>query len=111
MERTISMIEEKHLIRCPHCGAEYLPSEIFFPDDFLPAPDDVVRDGAGRIVACSQSALNVSEEYECDYCGRVFEAIAEVAFGSRACEIHDFGRDYSSPLYERNRVELKESDD
>ena len=29
------------LIKCPHCNAEYLPAEIYYPDEFLGRPTDI----------------------------------------------------------------------
>lgn len=98
----------KHLIACPYCGAEYAPSEIFYPVDFLPDVSDVAKDSTGRIVAYVGSLMNLSEEYECDRCGHVFKATADVTFGSERCDGHDFGSDYSAPVYENKRAELGE---
>lgn len=105
------MRDDRHLIRCPHCGAEYAPSEIFYPSDFLPDAIDVTKDADGRIVAYEGSLMNLSEEYECDRCGHVFRATADVSFGSEPCEAHDFGSDYAQRVYPTAVHELGEPDD
>ena len=96
------------MIRCPYCGAEYAPSEIFYPSDFLPDVSGVVKDSDGRIVAYEGSLMGLSEEYECDSCGHVFKAMADVSFRSDKCDAHDFNSDYSAPMYGNKRSELGE---
>ena len=96
------------MIKCPYCEAEYAPSEIFYPSDFLPDVSDVVKDSDGRVVAYEGSLMNLSEEYECDRCGHVFKATAHVSFCSEKCDVHDFGSCYSTPVYENKRAELGE---
>ena len=38
------------VIKCPVCGREYLPVEIFVPNAFFGEPDVVKRDTEGNIV-------------------------------------------------------------
>lgn len=102
------MITEKQIIRCPFCGAEYVPSEIYYPDDFLPDVSDLTKDAGGKIIACASKPMNLEEEYVCDYCGHAFTAVADVVLSAKKCEEHDFGFDYSAPIYDRPRTELKE---
>ena len=102
------MNESTPIIKCPHCGAEYIPSEIFIPSDFLPKCKDVTRDNRGILVAGHVNNMNCHEEYTCDYCGHRFAIDAEVNFKTSATELHDYNYDYSSPLYEGDRLELSE---
>lgn len=39
-------------IKCPHCGYEYLPAELFIADDLVGTPESngVVRDALGKIL-------------------------------------------------------------
>lgn len=101
------MRDEKLIIRCPYCGAEYAPSEIFYPEDFLPALD-ATKDADGRIVAMAGNAMNLSEEFVCEHCDHAFRAVASFAFESEKVEGHDFNYDCERPLYDAPRVELKE---
>ena len=39
----------KHIIKCPYCGAEYLPEEIYYPDSFFGKPRDIVKNSKGEI--------------------------------------------------------------
>ena len=52
----------KQIIKCPFCGAEYLPSEIYIPSDFLPKFEDLTKDENGKIVAVYERPMNVNEE-------------------------------------------------
>ena len=40
----------KGLIKCPFCGAEYSPSEIFMPGELIGKADNVIKDPTGRIL-------------------------------------------------------------
>ena len=97
-------------IICPHCGAEYLPQEIYIPSDFLPRFEDLVKDDEGKIVAGYEQPMNLHEEYTCDYCGHRFQVTAKVEFFTSAVEKHDFNFNYESPLYTGERLELTEND-
>lgn len=91
-------MNEKILIKCPYCGAEYVPSEIFYPEDFLPDVDSIVKDENGKIIGYNSTSMNLTEEYCCDICGHTFTSFAEVSFKSTPCEIHDFEFEHESKL-------------
>lgn len=95
-------------IKCPHCGAEYLPSEIFIPSDFLPKVEDLVKDEEGHIIAGYEHAMNLHEEYTCDYCNHRFAIMAEVAFKTEVNLLHDYNFNHESNLYPEGRAELLE---
>lgn len=99
----------KQIIKCPHCGAEYLPSEIYIPSDFLPKFDDLVKDENGKIVAVYEHPMNLNEEYTCDYCGHRFAVKAQVEFTAAYCPLHDYKFEHTTPLYSGDRVELSEN--
>lgn len=67
------------VIKCPHCGWEYLPCEIFYPDSIGDA-SGIVRDEAGKILYFDGDSLNFKEEYCCDNCGTSFKISGTVAF-------------------------------
>ena len=37
------------VVRCPVCGQNYLPSEIFMPDSFFGKQRDITRNASGEI--------------------------------------------------------------
>jgi len=62
-------------IRCPHCGYEYVPAEIFMPGDLVGKPDQVIRDALGKIIYQDyeeDSEPLATECYCCDNCGKEF---------------------------------------
>ncbi len=48
----MSKIDFKGLpvIRCPHCGFTYVPSEIYLPEYLLGKPEDLVKSPTGEII-------------------------------------------------------------
>lgn len=104
----LRMKDDRLIIKCPHCGAEYMPSEIFYPEDLLPNSEIVTKDDKGRIIAQAGSPMNLEEDFVCEYCNHAFTAKADFSFSSEKNEGHDFGFECSLPMYDRERVELKE---
>ncbi len=70
----------KHVIRCCHCGAEYLPAEIFLPNEFFGRPRTIEKDLNGKIINYFGSNMCTTETYICDYCNRKFKIDANVKF-------------------------------
>jgi len=72
----------KNLIKCPHCGAEYLPEEIFVASELFGHPK-VMKDKNGIIEYTDRDDSIVSEEYICDYCSKKFVSTIEFSFSSK----------------------------
>lgn len=70
----------KHIIKCCHCGAEYLPAEIFLPNALLGKPRSIEKDLNGKIINYLGNNMNTTETYYCDYCGRKFKVDANIKF-------------------------------
>lgn len=91
-------MEDKILIKCPHCGREYLPCEIYYPDEFLGTARNIIRDGK-QIIYFDGENMNLSETYICDECGKTFNVEASVSFRTtKQEERFDFDEEYSSRL-------------
>ena len=91
------------IIRCPHCGAEYLPGEIYMPGSLLGQPDDIVKDAVGKIIYedyfTEDREPNMIESYICDYCEKPFVIEATVTFKSmKEAPENDFSTQYVSLL-------------
>lgn len=71
----------KTSIKCPKCGAEYLPAEIFLPQDFLGYQTKIIRD-EGELLGYDgeDPQFKVSEEYECYECDTKFKVTATLSF-------------------------------
>ena len=71
---------KKTTIRCPKCGCEYLPGEIYYPNHFLGRPEQVFRDEEGNVLGVNGTDMDTTEEYTCDRCGAHFSVDASVTF-------------------------------
>lgn len=77
---------KKTTIKCPNCGCEYLPAELFYPKTFFGEPTDIVKDETGAILGYSGADMNTSETYLCDKCNKSFSIEATVAFKTSIIE-------------------------
>lgn len=68
------------IIRCPYCGAEYLPGEIFLPKHFLGQPKNISKDFTGKILEYEGLPQNLVETYTCDKCLSNFKVIANIIY-------------------------------
>lgn len=90
-------MNEEILIKCPHCGCEYLPCEIFYPNEFLGKSYDIVKDENGKIITYSGKNMNKNEEFVCEHCGKEFEVCAQVFFDALSRE-NIFDEDFVEKL-------------
>jgi len=96
-----------YTIKCPKCGCEYLPEEIFIPNAFFGKPKNIVKDDNGKIFSFEGDSLTTSEEYICDKCGCTFTIDCKIVFDTKVNVKHDFSEDYSTPIY-KDRIILDE---
>ena len=93
---------KRPVIKCPHCGWEYTPSDIFLPGDFLGRPDTVIRDALGKILYEDYDEMNepnLEEHYICDNCDKPFIITATISYKSKVeAEELDFSSEYCSLL-------------
>ena len=75
------------LIKCPHCGAEYLPGEIYMPNSIIGQPDEVVKDSLGKIIYedyyTADREPNLIESFVCEYCDKPFIIEAIVTYKTK----------------------------
>lgn len=92
----------KHIIKCPHCGWEYLPDEIFMPGDHIGKSEDVVKDALGKILYADFEdgrSPDQRETFVCDGCGKAFVVEAETRYKAKPeAEERDFSSDSASLL-------------
>jgi hypothetical protein len=91
------------VIRCPHCGAEYLPGEIYMPGALIGQPDDIVKDAVGKIIYEDYSTEarepDMIEHFTCYYCEKPFVIEATVTYKSmKEAPEADFSTQYVSLL-------------
>ena len=84
------MIKNKNIIKCPKCGQEYLPGEIFLPQTLLGQPKAIVRDENGVILNYEGKGMDlIADTYYCDKCGQGFNVEATLSFTVNALK-NDF---------------------
>ena len=90
------------VIKCPHCGAQYLPGEIYMPGSLIGQPDDLVKDSLGKILYEDYregQEPEMLEHFICDYCDKPFVIEATVTYKSMVEEPEkDFSTQYVSLL-------------
>ena len=90
------------VIRCPHCGAEYLPGEIYMPGSLIGQPDDIVKDAVGKIIYEDYregKEPDMIEHYICDYCNKPFIVEASITYKTMVeAPEKDFSTQYVSLL-------------
>ncbi len=91
------------VIRCPHCGSEYLPGEIYMPGSLIGQPTDVIRDSFGKVIYEDYETKSVEpdmvEHFTCEECGRPFIVEATVSYRvKKEAAERDFSTQYVSLL-------------
>lgn len=95
------------IIKCPNCEYEYLPGEIYLPEQFLGKPKNVERTIEGKIDVNYGTNMDLEETYTCDKCGKTFKVSANVNFNTKLDIFRNFDDDFSTKLY-NNRLHLSE---
>ena len=93
------------IIKCPHCGKEYLPVEIFYPNSFFGKPTEIYRNEEGEIENIQGTDMDLCETYICDDCRTLFKVDADITF--TVTDINNFDEEYTSKLY-GDRITLAE---
>lgn len=90
------------IIRCPFCGAEYLPGEIYMPGSLIGQPEEVVKDSLGKIIYEDYTPIkepDMIEHFICDYCDKPFVVEATVTYRAKEeAPEKDFSTKYVSLL-------------
>ena len=99
----LQVSHKTNLIKCVHCGAEYLPGEIYMPGSLIGQPTDVVKDSLGKILYEDYDPVsrepNMTEQFICDYCEKPFIIEANVTYKTKEeSPENDFQNKYVSLL-------------
>ena len=87
------------IIKCPVCGAEYLPAEIYIPNSFIGKPECIDKNYlTKKIDSYFGKNMDLIERYKCDNCDTVFKIIAKVQFLTVEEKELDFKKPYSTKL-------------
>ena len=96
-------------IKCPKCGRHYLPSEIFYPDDFFGKQTNITRNALGEIEFYFGSDMDTTESYVCDECNTKLDIQAKLTFDVAVHTDEDFDEDFTVAI-NSNKLHLAESD-
>lgn len=96
-------------ITCPHCGRQYLPAEIFYPNEFFGKPRDIERKDNLQIDSYFGKPMQLDEDYECDNCFKKFRVTAKLQFKVEELAKYDMSRAYITNLFD-DKITLSESD-
>ena len=90
------------IIRCPHCGYEMTPADIFMPGDLIGEAKTVIREALGKIIYQEYESDNEPaqvEKYFCDNCDKPFIVEPVITYRvTKEVEELDFTETYVSLL-------------
>lgn len=99
---------DRHIIKCPECGWEYLPCEIYFPNYFLGKNKNILKTEDGEIDEVYGGIdQDLTETYSCDHCGKDFKVTATLDFTTELDQEANFNEDFIAELFE-DRLFLSE---
>ena len=93
------------VIKCPMCGYEYLPAEIYLPNEFLGKPKNIMKDVNGKILGYEGTKMNDTETYKCDNCDSLFKVVSTTNFVSEP--ICQYSEEYVTKI-STNKLFLQE---
>lgn len=94
-------------IKCPYCGQEYLPSEIYSPDAFFGKPKEVFRNPDGTIDFYIGEDPDYNEVYICDNCNHKLDISAKLAFTVGA---YNEPEEFVSKIEKPEKIKLSEEE-
>lgn len=74
------------IIKCPHCGWNYTPAELFHPHDYAGEPTTILRDALGKILYHDYRSgyePEMQADYICDGCNKKFIVNMSVSYKAR----------------------------
>ena len=92
----VNSMNDIEIIKCPICGREYLPVEIFVPNAFFGEPDVVKRDTEGNIIGYIGKGPDTTEKYVCDTCNKPFKVSTSIKFITEIDDDADFTSEFKS---------------
>lgn len=70
------------IIKCPSCGAQYYPAELFYRDDLLGYPKEIEKTTLGEIIYSEGSLPEYTTTYICDKCNTKFKVTADINYST-----------------------------
>lgn len=99
------MTENKnYYAECPHCGAQYHLSEIFYPEEIMAKPHYIDKDKDGKIIKVVGTPETYTETYTCDYCGNSFSVTMSVRLKIKKIADINMREDYVTRYYKSENL-------
>lgn len=92
------------VIKCPKCGYEYLPGELFVGNAFIGRPKDISRTFDGKILYFDGNTMDTDETFICERCNAPLKLHADVTFRVNVDTKRDFSDDYTSQLRPKKAI-------
>lgn len=102
------MIKNIYTLRCPVCGQEYLPSEIFSSDAVFGKQYDITKDNEGNIKFYIGDDPDYSEEFVCDSCMSKLKINLKMSFDVEVDKEIDFDEEYETKINKPKKIKLEE---
>lgn len=104
-EPKVELNLKQHIIKCPCCGYEYLPAEIFF--DILGKPKNIIRAVNGEIDYYAGDKACLEESFVCEKCDTQFVTKCELKFITTKDLENDFDSDFETTISKNKKEEMK----
>ncbi len=98
------------VIKCPVCGTNYLPSEVFYPESFFGKQQDITRNASGEIEFYLGDDPDYNEEFVCESCLSKLKIHANLIFNIEVDNGENFDEDYSTPINKPKKIKLDETE-
>lgn len=95
------------IIKCPVCGAEYTPAEVFMPDSFFGKQTDIFRSMDGQIEFYDGTDPDLTETFTCEHCNTDLSIEAKLSFKVDVA-VDDFEEEYVSKIDKPAKITLDE---
>ena len=98
------------IIKCPVCGRNMLPSEVFLPNSFFGKQSDITRNNSGEIEFYLGDDMDLDEEYVCDSCLSKLKIHANLSFDVEVAAEENYDEDYITPINKPKKIKLAETE-
>ena len=96
------MKEKITVVKCPNCGYEYLPVELYLPNAFFGRPTNIKRDAKGVITDFSGTGMDTRESYRCDNCDTLFKVFCRPIFMTSVDKSDIFEEEYVTAIHQES---------
>ena len=102
------MIKDLPLIKCPICGTQYLPSEVFIPNSVFGKQYDITKTDSGEIKFYLGDDPDLEEEFTCESCLTKLKITMKMSFDIEAFEEENFDEEYVTEIDKPKKIKLDE---